>query len=250
MIFREIYELYNPEILRKKILIKTYESVNLSPNRDEYINILNKTLRSLNLGKYGENGSMFSEHLVIFAAISQLENYPKNILEIGTYDGKTSAILAKLFPNSIITTIDLKDKDPIFEGSYNRKNSKLNFINKRNSILDKCHNINFIQCNSLEIFNIRNLKKQDLIWVDGDHKYPIVTSDITNSITLLSKNGILMCDDVFKKNQILEDTIGTFETLKAYENANIIKTAFFKKRISKKYNLSEKYVSFSKLIIE
>ena len=34
---------------------------------------------------------------------------PKNILEIGTYDAKTSMILASLFPESIIRTIDLED---------------------------------------------------------------------------------------------------------------------------------------------
>ena len=77
-----------------------------------------------------------------------------------------------------------------------------------------------------------------------------------NSISLLNNNGILMCDDVLKKNQTLKTskyknvpTVATFETLKAYGYANIIETKFFKKRISKKYNLTKKYVSFSRLII-
>lgn len=250
LIFREIYEIFKSESSRKKNLIKTYEIVNLGHKRDNHIEVLNKTLRSLNMGEYGEHKGMFSEHLVIFAAISQLENYPKNILELGTYDGKTSAILSRLFPDSLITTIDLKDDDPIFEGSYKRKSSKFDFIKKRNKIIEKFDNIKFIQCNSLEIFNFSNFQKQDLIWVDGDHKYPVVTADITNAISLLSKSGILMCDDVLKQNNIFEQTVGTFETLKAYENAHIIKTELFKKRISKKYNLSKKYVSFSKIIID
>lgn len=248
LIFREIYEIFKSESLREKYLIKTYEIVNLGYKRDDHIDVLNNTLRFLNMGDYAEDKGMFSEHLVIFAAISQLEDYPKNILEIGTYDGKTSAILSRLFPDSLITTIDLRDDDPIFEVSYKRKSSKLAFIKKRNEIIEKFDNLRFIQCNSLEIYNFSNFNKQDLIWVDGDHKYPIVTADITNSIALLNKNGILMCDDVLKQNSIFEQTVGTFETLKAYENANIIKTELFQKRISKKYNLNKKYVSFSKII--
>ena len=35
-----------------------------------------------------------------------------------------------------------------------------------------------------------DLPKQDLIWVDGAHGYPVVASDITNSIGLMHKKHI------------------------------------------------------------
>ena len=61
-----------------------------------------------------------------------LRNKPKRILEIGTYDGKTAAILSYLFPDSEITTIDLKDNDPIFKSTYNRSSNLKAFIKTRN----------------------------------------------------------------------------------------------------------------------
>ena len=94
----------------------------------------------------------------------------------------------KIISTSKITTIDLKDNDPKFRDTYSRKNNFKLFIKKRNNLLSKKKNINFIQINSLELSNSKkSLPIQDLIWVDGAHGYPIVTSDITNSISLMDK---------------------------------------------------------------
>ena len=38
----------------------------------------------------------------------------------------------------------------------------------------------------------------DLIWVDGSHMDPVVSVDIANAIRLISKNGHIIVDDVFK----------------------------------------------------
>ena len=193
---------------------------------------------------------MYSEHLLIFSAISSSPFKPKNILEIGTYDGKTALILACLFPNSEITTIDLKDDDKDFESTYNRKNNLNSFSKQRNQMIKKFSNIKFVQCNSLELTTEKDFKKQDLIWVDGAHGYPTATIDITNSIKLLKRNGILMCDDVWKKlkkNDRFYNSNASYETLNAFSDLGIIKTIFFHKRIGKNYNGNYKFVSFSKL---
>ena len=68
----------------------------------------------------------------------------KNILEIGTFDGKTATILARLFPDSDIKTIDLSDNDPIFINTYARKNNPKEFIKKRNTLLSRFKSINFL----------------------------------------------------------------------------------------------------------
>ena len=57
--------------------------------------------------------------------------------------------------------------------------------------------------NSLNLsFSNKNIPRQDLIWVDGAHSYPIVSADITNSIRLMkNKRSILMCDDIWRKTK-------------------------------------------------
>ena len=49
---------------------------------------------------------MRSIHWLLFCSISNVSSII-NILEIGTYDGETTQLLSKIFPNSSIATIDL-----------------------------------------------------------------------------------------------------------------------------------------------
>ena len=246
----EINEIKYPTKRRYKDLIKSYQDSGISINREFHIQKLNNCLNSLNLPEYSEDQGMYSEHLIIFAAISSSPFKPKKILEIGTYDGKTALILSSLFPNSEITTIDLKDDDRLFNSTYNRKSNAKVFASKRDSFLKNNNNIRFIQCNSLELTLKKDIQKQDLIWVDGAHGYPIVTIDITNSMKLLKKNGILMCDDVWKdlkKNDEIYKSVASYETLNAFSELKMLETIFFRKRISKKFNGISKYIAFSKL---
>ena len=247
----EINELNIPESKRYENLIHSYNLAGIGEERNQHIERLNKCLESLGYPKYNEDEGMYSEHLLIFSALANTSFKPNNILEIGTHDGRCASILAKLFPLSNITTLDLSDDDPIFLNSYNRQEYANEFIEIRNQRLQKHKNIRFIQSNSLEVLLYKQFEEQDLIWVDGAHGYPVVTSDITNSIRLLSNTGILMCDDVWKKiktSDKMYSSIASFETLSSYEDAKIIKAIFFRKRIGKKYNGNYKFVSFSKLI--
>jgi len=247
----EIIEIFEPESTRLKILANTYKQLNILEERALIIKRLNSCLLSLGLPKYSEDNGMYSEHLIIFAGLSNSTFKPKRILELGTYLGVTTVILSKLFPDAKITTIDLKDDDPIFKNTYRRKGSLKNFIKKRNKLIKNNAKINFIQENSLFLTFKLKQENQDLIWVDGAHGYPVVTSDITNCLRLLSKKGILMCDDVWKsieKSDQMYSSIASFETLNSFSQAGIIKTIFFRKRIGKKYNGNYKHVSLSKFI--
>ena len=248
-ILTEINEIKYPTKSRYRDLIKSYKLSGMSIDREAHINKLNKCLRFLNLPEYNEKEGMYSEHLIIFSAISSSSFKPKRILEIGTYDGKTAAILSYLFPDSEITTIELKDNDPLFKSTYNRNSNLKVFLKSRNDILKKNKNIKFIQFNSLELTFKKDIKKQDLIWVDGDHVYPTVAIDIANSLKLLNDNGILMCDDVWKnikRNSSIYDSNGSYETLNAFSEIKLLNTIFFRKRICKEYNLNCKYIGFSK----
>ena len=252
LLIGEINEYLYPENKRHDDLINTYKKCDLNYDRNRNIEYLNNILISLGFKKYDELNGLYSEHLIIFTAIANSDYKIKNILEIGTHNAKTSIILSRLFPNSQITTIDLEDDDPIFKGTYKRdKNLKI-FIKKRNELLAKQKNITFIQCNSLNLTIPKNkIPKQDLIWVDGAHGYPIVTADITNSIRLMHEKSILMCDDIWKKtkkNDNMYVSKAGYETLSSFSESKIIKTNFFRKRIGKTFNGNYKFISFSKLI--
>lgn len=247
----EINEFKYPLSKRYENLISSYRECKFDKKREDYISHLNKILYQLDFEKYSELEGMYSEHLIIFAAISYHHKNIKNILEIGTHNGKTACILSNLFPYAQITTIDLDDNDPIFRNSYKRNKIFEVFIKNRNNLLKKYKNINFIKMNSLELsIAHKKLPLQDLIWVDGAHGYPVVSSDITNSINLMHEKTFLICDDIWKKakiNDSLYESNAGFETLSAFAKAKILKNHLFRKRINKKFNGNYKYISLSKL---
>ena len=194
---------------------------------------------------------MSSEHEIIFSSISLNRSYKiKEILEIGTFDGINAFLLSKIFPDAKIDTIDLSNDDYDFKTFYNRKHIVDNFIEKRDSILNKSKNINFIQMNSLQLMNYK--KKYDLIWIDGAHGYPVVCIDIINSLKISEKNGIILCDDVYvHRNHGTSDKMyksnATHETLDILNKQNLINYKLIYKRISPEYNCIEnekKFIAF------
>ena len=185
---------------------------------------------------------MSSEHEILFACISLRNLEVKNILEIGTFDGANSHLLSRLFPNSNIDTIDLNANNNDFINSYNREASIDNFLKVREENLSKSEKINFIELNSLKLINHK--KKYDLIWVDGAHGYPVVSSDIFNSLNLINEKGIILCDDIFTNFKISQydkmyKSIASYETLKALEEQNIIKFNLIYKRLDAEFNCDE-----------
>lgn len=214
----------------KKLLedqINKFKIMNWDYNKS--LKILNDILENNNLNIYDDSKeSMISQHLVTFCALKNLK--PKRILEIGTYDGQTTFILSKIFPNAEIITFDLEESSDLFNTSYKRSNleiKKLLIKKRENNINNK--NIKFITDNSFNIPKY-NFSKFDLIWVDGDHKYPALSWDICNCFHLLNSKGIMMCDDIFLNNS---DTYNILEYLK---NEKIFNVDFILKRISKKFS--------------
>jgi predicted O-methyltransferase YrrM len=181
---------------------------------------------------------MSSEHEVLFSSLSlSNKNNIKKILEIGTFDGKNSFLLSLLFKNSKIDTIDLRKNNINFKNSYNREKRVSSFVNLRNKILSKNKNINFKELNSIKLCNINN--KYDLIWIDGAHGYPIVCIDIINSLRLISRNGIIICDDIYinkVKSDQMYNSNASFETLTELKKEKIINFQLIYKRLDENYN--------------
>ncbi|MDB9865792.1 class I SAM-dependent methyltransferase [Candidatus Thioglobus sp.] len=179
---------------------------------------------------------MSSCHHNLFAALSRKYKLEK-ILEIGTHNATGTALLSKLFPESKITTLDLPDNHPLFLSTYSRNSDNgLSFIRNRDKRLSNLSNIKFKQINSLSLtFFEENF---DLIWVDGAHGNPVVTSDIINSIRMVKKGGFVLCDDVFKnvkKNDDMYRSIASYETIKSLSSANLINYYLVYKRVIKPY---------------
>ena len=144
------------------------------------------------------------------------------ILEIGTLDGEFTNYLSKLFSNSEIFTIDLPENDIKFINSYDRAKNFEKFLEKRSNNI-KNSNINFIEMDSLNILSKFNENFFDIIFVDGDHRDPVVSKDIFNSYKLLKKDGFLIIDDIYftfsyrEKIERATKPIGELPSVDAYK---------------------------------
>lgn len=200
-----------------------------------------------NFGRpYSEHLGMWSEHLVLLAALSLKRNDMTRILEIGTFKGETTSILSSLFPKSYIDSIDLAHQQIIDQGIYSY--ATYSIVTSQDKV--KQENIRFKVMNSIQLLN--ETEKYDLIWVDGAHTSPISVIDITNSIRLLSEHGVAICDDVFLQPSIFDKVsdLSSFETLKSFQESDIITFTLIKKRLSKRFNnflVKTKYLGIYKL---
>ena len=126
-----------------------------------------------------------------------LKNKPKNILEIGTYEGLLAIWLYKKFPKAKITIVDpfLSDDKNLSQEDCQRFRIVEENFNKNISNLDK-KKILFFKITS-DLFFIKNQNLFDIIYIDGNHTPEQCYKDIENSYNVLSKNGLLIIDDIF-----------------------------------------------------
>ncbi len=251
-------------ILNRFIIILNHFKYKKKYKEIKYLNEQNKLFKSVNLNRNkGINlyfdlikkypflsSNMSSEHSIIFCALKFSKYKVKNILEIGTYDAKNSFLLSKVFPNSNIDTYDLKHSTKAFKTTYGRDSTKKlkNFLKDRDTILNKKNNISFYEKNSI-LLSLEIKKKYDLIWLDGAHSFPHVAVDIANSLRLVNKNGLILCDDIIinaaKYDQYTAKD--SFITLNEFKLAKMMNFKLFYKRISKEFNAvpkERKYIAF------
>ena len=116
----------------------------------------------------------------------------KNILEIGSYEGRSAIFFLKNFSDSNITCVDT------WCGSDEHKSVNFELIEENFDL-----NTSFYQSNktllkykmtSNEFFE-KNNKYFDLIFVDGDHSSNQVKVDLINSWNILKSGGYLILDD-------------------------------------------------------
>ena len=116
----------------------------------------------------------------------------KNILEIGSYEGRSAIFFLNNFIYSNIHCIDTwsgSDEHDNFDFSVIEKN-----FDSNTSTFQSNNRLKKFKMNSNEFF-LSNSKKYDLIFVDGDHSSDQVKIDIDNSWKILNKGGYLILDD-------------------------------------------------------
>ena len=210
-----------------------------------------KKLKSILKDNADISYNMKSEHLVLFSAISLKHNI-KSILEIGTFDASNAFLMTKIFPEANIKTLDLSSNDEIFLENYKRDQNEYlrEHLKKRDNIIKTTNNINFYEMNSNSLTTEKSEAKYDLIWIDGFHGNPTVTIDLVNSIRLVKKTGIIMCDDIILKSKNSYDPYisdAAIKTLVQLEKIGIIKFWLFNKRLDKKNNYflpEKKYIAY------
>ncbi len=137
-----------------------------------------------------------SIHWLLFSALSLTSQPVRRVLEIGTFRGKTAWLLAKLFPEASVTTVELPADDPILRASYRRETTAeyQEYLAKRAEHLADPR-ITLLEVNSF--FLPEHVEPGlDLIWMDGGHNWPEVGWDICNAWHMARSGGVIMCDDV------------------------------------------------------
>ena len=149
------------------------------------------------------------------------KNYPKKILEIGSYEGLSMVFFLYLFNSSKIDVVDL------FLSQYKE------IFDKNFKIIDN-GNIRVFKKNSHNFLSNNN-ESYDLIFVDGGHGYLEVLVDLLYSYKFLNLGGILLIDDYdwdstdksksvrLATNHFLDIIENTFEPIYHGQFAAIIK---------------------------
>lgn len=130
------------------------------------------------------------EHLY-FSLVSIAINV-KHILEIGTGLGWGTNALSRLFPDSIVHTIDLPENDEGYKNSYKARKRK-GIQRFRNNIARD--NIVFVGSNSFFLPTLKLPGKFEFIWVDGSHCMPALAWDMMFAYNHLMTGGSLGMHD-------------------------------------------------------
>ena len=114
-------------------------------------------------------------------------------LEIGSYEGTSVIYICENYKNFNLTVVDPYLKYNEIENFTDQDINKTFKIFKKN-INNFRNRIKFYKLKSSEFFS-QNIKKYDLIYIDGSHFYKNVIQDFKNSLSVLNINGLVIFDD-------------------------------------------------------
>ena len=207
---------------------------NFLPNyksKGKSLKIENKIYR--NFSSLDPNKKWFCNNLNFLTnSFNKIDNISE-ILEIGSYEGRSAVFFLETFTNSNLKCVDTwsgSDEHDKSDFTKIEKNFDLNIENfKADSRIEK------YKMTSNDFFKSNN-NKFDLVYVDGDHSSVQVYRDILNSWDVLNKGGYLVLDDYMwwyykdlKKNpstpinSFISDNINEISFLKIWQQVIIQK---------------------------
>lgn len=145
-----------------------------------------------NFKSFDETEKWFCNNLYYLSSNLKLLNNINNILEIGSYEGRSALFFLKYFLNSKITCVDTwsgSDEHNLKDFKFIEKNFDLNtsYHQNNNRLIKHKINSNFFFQTNKDYF--------DLIYIDGDHSSDQVLLDINNAWKILNNGGCLILDD-------------------------------------------------------
>lgn len=163
---------------------------------------IDKVLADLFNLRYREKSSFLTEEILLFAAIAQGEqHHPKRILEIGTSNGINTAIISRLFPSSLVVTVNFRDDD-----SLDHVDCPNLFIDGRDELLSRRPNVQFIEIQSSTLQDWTE-QSFDLIILNGNRFRPLLPASISSAWRLLALGGVALVDGVRKtRNPVFSGT--------------------------------------------
>ena len=125
-------------------------------------------------------------------------NRIREVLEIGTLEGRTAIFWLEFLPNSTITCIDnfegtlVQPSDPKLRAQIPLREQR--FDANLASYGNRVRKIKSRSASALDALYYAN-ESFDLIYVDGDHRCHAVLVDSALALQMLKPNGILIWDD-------------------------------------------------------
>lgn len=142
---------------------------------------------------YSRNNLDPMERYVLSVAVAL--THPKRIFEIGTFDGATTLMLAKMATEAEIFTLDLPPE------SAGTATVSAEVANAQKGVGSRFHGTAEAERISQLFGDSRRfdygpwLGSIDLVLIDGGHEYQCVKSDTENAHRLISPRGVIIWDD-------------------------------------------------------
>ncbi len=197
--------------------------------------LLDEVLLDISGKRFDHLAGTDSVHWLLFACLSLTDRGRgiRDILEIGTFRGKTSLILKTLFPQAEVVTCDLPEDDPILRTSYFRDDPVVmrEYKARRDANVNR-PGIRFVARNSFFLPEAAP-GPYDLIWIDGGHHYPEIAWDMCNAYHMCRPGGIMMCDDVITDPRgcdALYTSTATEEVIRYIQSRASLSMLYFLKR--------------------
>ena len=170
---------------------------------EEITNWKNKNIILQDLSLVAGNASRLE--ILIIASLAASLNQDENILEIGTFDGKTTINCANNLLKSNVYTIDLPENDSgeILDRSEEYLDYDKFLINNKvrtNKKFEKYSNIKQIYADSTK-YDFSQIIFS-LAFIDGGHDFNTVKSDTENCIKYIKKPGIILWHDYDVTNPV------------------------------------------------